>query len=82
MANGKVALVTVPKAGKKTHTYHKPRKTKEPETRFDLVSDAAYRFFLVPFAIFVGILAFFSGGFEAACHKSLEIINGRKEKKS
>ena len=81
MANEKVALVTVPKPGKKVHIHHKPRKKEEIGTRFDLVSDAAYRFFLVPFAIFVGILAFFSGGFEAACHSSLEIINGRKEKK-
>ena len=72
--------ITVSKDEKKVHAHHEEEKPEEPGTRFDLVSDAAYRFFLVPFAIFVGILAFFSGGFEAACHKSLEIINGGKGK--
>uniref|UniRef100_A0A6M3IW31 Uncharacterized protein n=1 Tax=viral metagenome TaxID=1070528 RepID=A0A6M3IW31_9ZZZZ len=83
--NGKVALQTVPKKEemiqgprKKVHIHHKKKEKGEVLTRFDLVADAAFQFFLVPFAIFVGFLAFFTGGFRAACIKSLEIIEEGK----
>ena len=74
MSNGKFALKSI----QKEEEIVIPVKI-ESVTRFDLIGEAAYRFFLVPLALFVGFTAFFSGGLESACKKTLEIMEGPKK---
>ena len=73
MSNGKFTLT---KHQEEVANIGKAETLTELTTRFDLVADAAFHFFLIPFAIFVAAMAFFSGGLAAAFRKGLEILEG------
>ena len=72
----KAGILTKIEKPRQKQPHHEHTGLDEMTTRFDLVADTAFHFFLIPFAIFVAAMAFFSGGLAAAFRKGLEILEG------
>ena len=79
MANGKVALATVPKAEKKAHIHHKSKTKKESNPSWEQFFLSWERLCLALLAVIVFILEFIPSGLEGACRSGLNILQ-RKNK--
>ena len=83
MSNGKVALATVPVKEKKVHIHHTRKEEKDISPRIDMITEAAFRFVMVFFGLFVAVCAFWSGGWGAFAERFLEFsrLNISKKRK-